>query len=237
MKEEKRVQSQLDKFKNETFSSREWSAPTLTDPKEIKKRIASFNLEGKTIKKMRLIGLSYRHDRDLIEDQAYSLLGQLDEEERLKQSTYDNISPDLMFPCWVEVDEPLLIGFEDNTVFEIVSSEETEFRFSMNQIPWWIDAGINDANLDANIFFAPCIGKKIVAIETESLYSEEHPTRDDHLKEEHVSSIVLRLDDGKGISVGSWFDYCEINYIDSNGNTLPISFKQLKTALFKRNRL
>ena len=52
-----------DNFKGYTFSAREWSAPTMVSPKEIRERIDSFALCGRKIKRMRLIGLSYFHTR------------------------------------------------------------------------------------------------------------------------------------------------------------------------------
>ena len=55
-----------DNFSNNEFSAKEWSAPTLSNPDEIKTRIASFKLEGRKIKRMKFIGLSYYHTRDWI---------------------------------------------------------------------------------------------------------------------------------------------------------------------------
>lgn len=46
-------------FKDFTFSAREWSAPTMVDPDEIRARLESLKLEGRKIKQMKLIGLSY----------------------------------------------------------------------------------------------------------------------------------------------------------------------------------
>lgn len=60
-----------DNFKGYTFSAREWSAPTMVSPKEIRERIDSFALCGRKIKRMRLIGLSYFHTRDWVEEAAY----------------------------------------------------------------------------------------------------------------------------------------------------------------------
>ena len=45
-------------FKNYIFSSSEWSAPTMVSAEEIKNRISSFNLVGRKIKALRMIGLS-----------------------------------------------------------------------------------------------------------------------------------------------------------------------------------
>jgi len=43
-----------DNFKDYTFSAREWSAPTMVSPKEIRERIDSFALCGRKIKRMRI---------------------------------------------------------------------------------------------------------------------------------------------------------------------------------------
>ena len=58
-----------DNFKDYTFSAREWSAPTMVSPKEIRERIDSFALRGRKIKRMRLIGLSDFHTRDWLKKQ------------------------------------------------------------------------------------------------------------------------------------------------------------------------
>ena len=136
-------------FKDFTFSAREWSAPTMVDPDEIRARLESLKLEGRKIMQMKLIGLSYFHVRDWIESHAYDVLDQLDEEERQRQSSYNNIAPDILFGRNAVIDEPLLIEFEDGNIFEIETPQQPEFRFSMNCIPWWIDAGTNLPNLDA----------------------------------------------------------------------------------------
>lgn len=225
-------------FKDYKFSAREWSAPTMVDPDKIRKRLEALKLEGRIIKRMKLIGLSYFHVRDWIESHAYDVLDQLDEEERQKQSNYNNIAPDILYGRNAEIDEPLLIEFEDGDVFEIETPQQSEFRFSMNCIPWWIDAGTNLPNLDANIFFSPCIGRTIKAIEVNTYITDKDPIWNDYFDEEHfqrelVSNIILRLDDGNGISVGAaMLDYCEVALIDANKQFLMIPFQELKPALF-----
>ena len=52
------------KFEDYIFSSQEWSAPAMVAPGEIRKRISSFKLEGRKIRKLRMIGLSYMLTRD-----------------------------------------------------------------------------------------------------------------------------------------------------------------------------
>ena len=86
-----------DTFKDYTFSAREWSAPTMVSPKEIRERIDSFSLCGRKIKRMRLIGLSYCQTRDWVEEAAYRQVEHLPEEERQRKSNYPTIDPTMQF--------------------------------------------------------------------------------------------------------------------------------------------
>lgn len=225
-----------DVFKYNVFSAREWSAPVMVNTDEIRAKIESYCLVGKTIKRMKLIGLSYLHDRYWIEDQAYNVQYYLEEYERQRKSDYDNIAPDLCLGRFVQIDEPFLIEFDDGDVFEIDTPQEPEYRFSMNCIPWDINAGTNYPNLDADRFFAPCIGRTIKAIEIKTYVTDEHPMYGDYFDEEHsefelVANIILRLDDGNGIRIGGFIDYCFIDYINANDKQCDIPFGDLKLAL------
>lgn len=109
-----------DEFKDNTFSSSEWSAPTLASPEEIRNRINSLHLVGRKIKKLRMIGLSYFFSRNWIENFAYNALPEdMSEEERQFKSNYNNINPDLESYRYLIIDEPFLIKFEDGDIFEI----------------------------------------------------------------------------------------------------------------------
>ena len=224
-------------FENNTFSGREWHAAAMVSPEEIKKRIASFRLEGRKIRELRMIGLSYMLTRDWIEDHAYNLLGQYEEEERQRLSDYHNIDPAAPFDRYSQIDEPFLIGFEDGDVFEIDTPQVPEFCMSMNCIPWETEAGTNLPNVDANILFAPCIGQTISNVEVGTYYTDRYPFSSDSFDEEQskrefVSDIVLWLDDGNGISIGGYYDFCQVAYIDENRTILTIPFAELKPGLF-----
>lgn len=225
------------KFEDYIFSSQEWSAPAMVAPGEIRKRISSFKLEGRKIRKLRMIGLSYMLTRDWIESHAYDCLEPYEEEERKKRSDYRNIDPATPFGCVAQIDEPFLIGFEDGDVFEIDTPQQPEFRMSMNCIPWEIKAGTNLPNVDANVLFAPCLGRYIVNVEVRTEYTDKDPMFHDffdgeHSKRELVSNIVLWLDDGSGISIGGFIDFCEVAYINENRELHTIAFGELKRGLF-----
>lgn len=226
-----------DNFKNNTFSAEEWSAPFMVSPKEIRKRIDSFALCGRKIKRMRLIGLSYIHTRDRIEDSAYQQVKHLPEAERQYRSNYPTIDTDMQFYRCAEIDEPILIGFENGEIFEIDTPQAPEFRMSMNCIPWWIGAGTNDPNIEADILFSPCIGHTIVSVEINTYTTDQDPMTFDFFNEppfqrELVSNITLRLSNGVGLQIGPCIDYCDVVCVDRDDEWLQLSFRKLKQALF-----
>ena len=126
-----------DQFENNTFDSREWSAPNMVSQNEIEERIKAMNLVGRQIESVRAMGLSFWHTEDWLEDSAYnSLPEEMPEDEKQLKSDYANISDDLILARFAHIDEPFLIKFTDGDVFEIDTPQTPEYRFSMNCIPW-----------------------------------------------------------------------------------------------------
>lgn len=226
-----------DRFENFEFSGKAWSAPCLEEPTKIKALLDSFHLVGRRIKKLRLIGLNYLMGRDQIENSVYGSLTELPEEERQKRSDYKNIAFDALFERSAQIDEPLLVMFEDEEVFEIDTPQEPIFRMSMNRIPWWIDAGTNLPNVHADVLFSPCLGKKIKDVEVHTYKTKEHPMYrcpfdEEPFEREFVGDIVLRFEDGTGLSIGGWIDFTLVQHIDSNNSVTSIAWQELQPGLF-----
>ena len=224
-------------FKDNRFSSCEWSAPIMVSPSEIEDRIAGMQLVGRTITGVRILGYSYFHTQDWIEERAYnSLPDEMPRAEKLKYSDYDNISDDLEFNRCAYIDEPFCLQFADGDTFEIDTPQEPEYSFSMNCIPWSVQGDEN--NVDAAILFAPILNKKIVEVEIAKDMIEKNPMTmwtfdEEGTQREVVSRIVLWLEDGIGICVKGWSDYCEVACINRSNEVIPISFGELKKALTK----
>lgn len=226
-----------DNFKDYTFSAREWSAPTMVSPKEIRERIDSFALRGRKIKRMRLIGLSDFHTRDWVEEAAYRQVEHLPEEERQRKSNYSTIDPTMQFSRYAQIDEPFLIEFEDGDIFEVDTPQDPEFRMSMNCIPWWIKAGTNQPNVEADILFSSCVGQEIVSVEVNTRIADKDPMffcafNEPPYQRELVSNVTLRLRNGLGLQISPDIDYCEVACVDVSNEWVKISFSELKDALF-----
>lgn len=224
-------------FKDNIFSAQEWSAPSMVSPAEIKSLIESFKLEGRKIKRLKMIGLAYNLRREWIEERAYNFYEGLDEEERQEKSNYLNIESAIPYCRYAEIDEPLLIEFEDGNVFEIDTPQQPEFSMSMNCIPWWINAGTNLPNANADILFAPCLGRTVNSVEVKTYETDTdpmfHSTFDDNgTKRELVSAIILHFDNGTGLCIEGWIDFCHVTFMDKQGQGGTITFEELKPALF-----
>ncbi len=224
------------KFPDNKFDNNEWSAPIMVDKAEIAAIIKSLNLEGRVIKDIRFVSHAYNLVRHWVEDYVYNRLENLSEEERQEKSEYHNIPLDLPFLRYAQLDEPLLIKFEDNDRLEIDAPQEPEFRLSLNCIPWDIEPGCNASNAEASVIFDSCIGKKIERVEVATYMADKEPMFScafpNDEKRELVRSIILWLSDNTGICVEPFFDFVDVTLIGSNKLIVEIPFKQLKSALF-----
>lgn len=228
-------------FKDNTFCSQEWSAPIMVAPNEIMERISAMNLVGRTIQNVRIIGLSYWHTEEWIEDSAYNALPEdMPEEEKQERSNYENVSDDLEFARFAHIDEPFLIKFSDGDVFEIDTPQTPEYRFSLNCVPWDISTNTRINNIDAMILFEPVLNQKIVEVEVTKEITDTDPMLrcafdEEGSQREIVTRIVLWLENDIGICISGWIDYCDVACIDRNNEALPILYKELKTALKNDN--
>lgn len=226
-----------DCFMDNEFNAREWSAPVLTNPEEIRNRLASLNLAGRKIETLRFVGMDYVHVRDHIEEYAYNLLDQYEEEERQRLSQYDLIDPGATFERCAEIDEPFQIGFDDKDSFEIDTPQDPEFRFSLNYIPWHIGEGTNIRNVDADVLFSPCIGKTIKSVEVETRQAEKEPMYGDNLNEDHsprelAAAVVFVFQDDSCLRVSPHWDFCHVALYDRNEQMEEITFGELKGGLY-----
>lgn len=193
------------------------------------------------------MGHCYNLTRNWIEERAYASLESLTEEERQKQSDYANIAPDTQYSRFAEIDEPLLIKFEDETnsesifyegdIFEIDTPQQSEFRLSMNCIPWRINAGTNAQNAEANQLLSPCIGHGITSVEINTFTTDTDPMfhkpfDDKHTQRELVSDITIWLDNEIGIRIEGFIDFCHVSCVDKKQQVLTIPFSELTEAVF-----
>ncbi len=210
--------------------------PTFNSFEEISRAFAEISLVGRTIKRLRNVGHCYNLTQDHI---CSYLLGKLEEvlpeeEARKKINNFDRINPKYLYPRWVEGDEYLLIEFEDGDVFAIETPWEGEFCFGLNVIPWDTPNSINDENADADVIFSPLKGLTISAVEvnkrtvreTDVCYDEDEKDR------EIVESVVLRCENGLGLQIAPYYDFCHCSCVNECNKDVMMPLGELRHALF-----
>lgn len=237
----------IDNFSKGEFSRREWTAPEFTSAAELREYLDSLNLVGRKIKELRMIGLSYMHTCEWVEESAYCHYKNLldDKEEIGRLSDYDSIDPELPYDRYAQIDEPLLIRFEDEDRLEIICPVKGEIQVSMNHILWWIDAGTNLPNEDANVLFSDCIGQVIAGIEIYSIRYErvegkeyDELIRHESIGDDEIDEVVLRFENGCGLSIMTeCYDYCAVTSITNDNEEAQIPFRELKEGLFNQEDL
>lgn len=207
------------------FSNETWSAQMINNAEEGKVVINSLQLEGRTIKYLNLVGRSYFHTRDDIEDYAYNVLEKYDEPERQLRSSYANIDRSIMYPRTCLVYEPLIIEFEDGDSLAVLAKSESVYKLGINSIPRSVDTYLGERNLDANVIFSPCLGATIESVQLPMIGESEG-------SENKSFSIRFLLDNGTSLEIGGAFDGCVVTCFDKDGSQQMISFMELKTGLF-----
>jgi len=215
------------RFKNNKFNWFEWDVPVITDPIELRKRIDSFNIECRTIKNIVFTGSYFDHDA--------RFANWIDESN--------------MEPKRAEIDEPLLVEFEDGDVLSVLFSDVSTVKVGMNDIPLSIDSEYfyeGNRRFDANAIFSDFIGRRIDEVIIED--------SDDGWIFEHTGRFKVSIPTGQPAYIGSIsFLFRRTNPEDSNlylkiSNSLDyclvweeisripqISFGELKKGFDKRD--
>ena len=234
------IKNSYDNFEKAEFSGSVWSAPVLISPEELKNRLRGYRLEGRTIADIKLVGYCYSLSYYVLESKVVIESDEYDD-------NYDSVGMEIDYDepltMLAEIDEPILIRFEDGDVLELLEECDGEHRVSMNSIPWSIKAGINRSNVDAAVLFNDCIGRTITAVE---FYTEKYDEKDNIWKtvntaeyegEEYVTDIVLRLDDGNALKIYGWIDFCHVLYVDHNNRPITKPFKEIAPSFYNLEEL
>ena len=142
-----------DRFEDNTFDFWTWSAPIFQTAEDVTAFVHEQKLIGRIIKDIQAVGYGYDMQCDYFPD----IIEAIYKEDRKALDS-------LEFPCSVEIDEPLLIMFEDGDILGIDFSEGSSLRMEMNTLPWGIRPGINPKNFHADRLFRDILGSRICDI-------------------------------------------------------------------------
>jgi len=221
------------RFENNTFSFWGWSAPVLQTPEEVIRKVHELHLVGRTVKDIAAVGMGYNWNDYGIDEAVYHALEKLDDDAKKSIKDREAFVPhglDLL--CWAEIDEPLLIEFEDGDVLAIDFSEGSCVRMGLNEIGLTAEPGTNRKTFHADRLFRDVIGRKIVDVEISSAIESPGFTGSHGLvldeQPSYISKLELVYDNESHIhprrrlSFEPWLDYGEVCIVDHSGQTLTV---------------
>ncbi len=222
-------ENKQDVFEDNEFNPEKWTAPVLTSPKAIRRQINKFALRGRKIKNLKIIGLDFLHTREAIECEAYDTLTALPEDKRWSKATYFEIDDDTQLNRCAEINNPILIEFDDGDIFEIGIPLEHQFRISMNHIPWQAELRmVGRSNVDADDLFFPCKHKAITFVNVNI----------DENDRSIASAVEFCFLDGMRLRIsGCYGDFCRVECIEPSGEYSKISFRELSEIVFNEEDL
>lgn len=226
-------------FSNNTYSYWEWSAPILQTYDEVLTKFKELKLEGRIIKSIRCVGMAYNWTDENIADSVYNVVSGMSNEQRKSLKNSRAFLPEGIYLLrWAEIDEPLLIEFEDGDILAIDYSEGSSVRIGMNTIPRDISFGTNRPTIHADRLFNDIIGKEIVAVDiTISTASPDFTASHGLTLDEQTSYIIgfsIRCREAESyyphnsLLFTSHLDYGSVELRDCNGEILKVHAPDIK---------
>lgn len=219
------------------FSFNKWNVPLIQESNELMERLKELDIKGKNITSIRCVGLCYNLSEDMIEDQAYAYYEKEKIENYEELSNYENILPDTPFTRYVEIDEPIIIYFDNGDRLEIDFSEASSLKIGKNSLPENVKFSTNAPNADINIVFSNCIGKEIKGFEvimSDELYSDYTGSQgipEPKNQDSYISMFRILLEEDVYIEFNSFFDYGEVAVFQYGKS--EILWKDLKNGIKK----
>lgn len=215
------------------FSS--WNALETSDADSLRKRINGMQLVGRTIKDIRFISHVYDIDEVCLMDK----LGFAS--ERYLNRSLDwfpqlaDIDDSYPYPLHIQMDDPVLIRFEDGDQYEIETSRAGVFNANMNSIPWDADGTMCWQNVNPSILLDFCIGGKIEDVTVNEWNPDENKERriiaDVTIKiskDEHIYNMVFE---------SYYDDYMLLTVKNDDGFVIHCSFKKLLKSMYKNVKI
>ena len=213
----------------------EWKADVIQEPIALMNKLKSFNIKNKKIKSIRILGLAY----DLLDDLEEVIYKQTNSQE---ESDLKNFKDEYEFNRIVEVDEPIIIEFEDGNRVEILFSDGGTVKIGLNSLPEDITWGTNEANVDGNVIFSNCLGKMVTGfsveiedeIELDWEFTGAHGLDLDENQELYIGRFQILLTDGLALNFQSWIDFGHVWVQEWRYHRSKIKWEELKKGISKK---
>ena len=218
----------------------EWKTELIQDPNILMSKLKELNIKDKKIKNIIVLGLAYNLTEDEATATAYNYYKKtgVDLTDR-EIRNYNQIDENVEFLRYVEIDEPIIIEFEDGSRFEIDYCDGSTIKIGLNTLPKNIEWGINHPNVDGNVVFSNCINKTVIGFEV-SMQDEMELTYDftgshgvdlSEDQDAYIASFRLLLSDCLAIVFNNFVDYGQVIVQEKNNNYSKILWKDLKNGI------
>ena len=208
-----------------------WNPIIIKDHKQLLKTLDNFDVKGKKIKDIRALGHCYNYTIDRIEDVAHNILEADGNHNYEKLSEFKNIPLDTKYYRAVEVDEPIIITFDDGNQLEIeFSYPPEEVKISKNKIEKLDIFNTNSPNMDLNILFSNCLNETLEDIIVELTTDKSYFDIPVDNKDTYIKNIIFKLTNGLTIVFTVWADFADVS-IKEYGADSKIEFKDLKKGI------
>lgn len=196
-----------------------WDVDLIQDPNLLLKKLKEFNIKNKVIKSIKIVGFSFNFDQ---------LSHYVDDKET--------------FSRYVEIDSPIIIEFEDGDRFEIDYSEGSTLKVGYNSLPEELVSNIGH-NVDGDIIFSNCLGKKIYGfsiemsdeIELDYYFTGSYGLDLSENQESYISRLKFHLTDNLYLNFTNYHDYGVVWVTDVNHHTTKIKWAELKKGYTRNN--
>ncbi|WP_026660605.1 hypothetical protein [Butyrivibrio sp. AC2005] len=200
------------------------------DAQELRKRLDSMKLQGRVISDIRFTSHVYNLTEDEIGETLWRETRGYPNDLHNYISNPQNVDDNFPFPMWFEMDEPLLIRFEDGDQFEIFTEVEECYYVGMNRIPWNAKGKVNIENVNGSILFDIMKGAVITDVE---VVMNSYPSG-----EEYIGSVRIRWKKEEEyylVIESECHDYMGVSLEECSGRIIKCPFSKIKQSLYIRS--
>ncbi len=218
------------------FDFTEWKSNYTYDINELQRQLDSMGIVGRKIKDIRFISHVYNLTEENITETLFNMTEGYPKEDQLYLLKLNHVDDLFPIPLDFEMDEPVLIKFEDGDVLELYTPQEGYYKVGMNNIPWNADGVINYENANGSILFDLCKEAVVVGLE-----ARLGPKLWSYLEgKEFIMSINMKLqrdNDFFAIVIRSYcHDYMRASVEDYPDHPMYCPFYKVKQGLFRKGK-
>ncbi len=226
------------------FDWHDWDAKLYTSAEEIYTAFKSFGVLNKKIKNIHVIGVALNMEKHTCIQNARRTLAETGiPYDDIYSGEYPYLDKTLL-PCKVEICEPVVFIFEDNSTLEIMPQGRDGLLMSTNKISRTVSNGTNFSNFNAKKLFEKIIGSSIKDI---TIINTKITSKSGSYSYEELHNDVkyqIELTDKFGIffeqSWEGWFEFGLTNqycHLYSGCKTADTTFRKMKSAANNKKQI